>query len=94
MLSNGLEFREYVAAYTNAGAILREDFRDTEDLDGLFSGFDPEKVSYDTESWMYEGTETAPAAGQRDQPVRRRIRSRGRRRHRTRRPTAPRVGPR
>ncbi|NYH87153.1 formate dehydrogenase major subunit [Actinopolymorpha cephalotaxi] len=68
VLSNGLEFREYVAAYTNAGAILREDFRDTEDLDGLFSGFDPEKVAYDTESWMYEGTETAPAAGQRDQP--------------------------
>ncbi|MDT7598389.1 MAG: formate dehydrogenase major subunit, partial [Pseudonocardiales bacterium] len=35
-------FREYVVAYTNAGTILRDDFLDTEDLDGLFSGFDPE----------------------------------------------------
>ena len=43
VLDNELDFREYVVAYTNAAAILREDFQDTEDLDGLFSGFDPEK---------------------------------------------------
>ena len=42
VLSGGHDFREYVVAYTNAATILREDFRDTEDLDGLFSGFDPE----------------------------------------------------
>ena len=35
-------FREYVVAYTNAATIVSEDFRDTEDLDGLFSGCDPE----------------------------------------------------
>ena len=29
-------------AYTNAATIVSEDFADTEDLDGLFSGFDPE----------------------------------------------------
>ena len=68
VLSNGLEFREYVAAYTNAGTILREDLADTEDLDGLFSGFDPEEHVYDTETWQYEGTSAAPAGGQRDQP--------------------------
>ena len=28
--------------YTNAPVIIDEDFRDTEDLDGLFSGWDPE----------------------------------------------------
>ena len=28
------------SAYTNASTILREDFRDTEDLDGFFSGWD------------------------------------------------------
>jgi len=55
VLHNGKEFREYVAAYTNASAILREDFRDTEDLDGLFSGWDAEKKAYDPESWFYEG---------------------------------------
>jgi len=36
VLTNNSEFREYVVHYTNAPTILREDFRDTEDLDGLF----------------------------------------------------------
>jgi formate dehydrogenase major subunit len=48
-------FREYVVNYTNAPTILREDFRDTEDLGGVFSGFDPETASYDTTTWSYEG---------------------------------------
>jgi len=39
VLTNELYFKEYVAAYTNAGTILTEDFVDTEDLDGLFAGF-------------------------------------------------------
>jgi formate dehydrogenase major subunit len=59
-------FREYVVAYTNAGTILREDFRDTEDLDGLFSGFDPDTHVYDTSSWQYEGVNEKAAAGSRD----------------------------
>jgi formate dehydrogenase major subunit len=54
VLDNEKDFREYVLAYTNAAAILREDFRDTEDLDGLFSGFDPERRHYETDSWAYE----------------------------------------
>lgn len=53
VLSNGLYFEEYVRAYTNAATLVREDFRDTEDLDGLFSGYDPEKGSYDTATWAY-----------------------------------------
>jgi formate dehydrogenase major subunit len=56
ILENGREFRDYVVAYTNASAILSEDFRDTEDLDGLFSGWDPETRSYDNASWQYAGT--------------------------------------
>ncbi len=66
ILDNGREFREYVTAYTNAGTILREDFKDTEDLDGLFSGWDPEKGSYNNESWQYEGFEAFPALGRRE----------------------------
>jgi formate dehydrogenase major subunit len=66
VLSNELDFREYVLAYTNAGAILREDFADTEDLDGLFSGYDPETGQYDIASWNYEGADPAAAAGRRD----------------------------
>jgi formate dehydrogenase major subunit len=65
VLSNGLEFREYVAAYTNGPVVLSEDFQDTEDLDGLFSGFDPETRTYDHTSWNYAGRNVAPAAGKR-----------------------------
>src|SRR6059036_766764 len=42
VLAGEHDFREYVVAYTNAAAIVGEDFRDTEDLDGLFSGYDPQ----------------------------------------------------
>ena len=66
ILQNGREFREYVLAYTNASTILREDFRDTEDLDGLFSGWDEAAGTYDVETWQYEGVEAAAAAGQRE----------------------------
>src|SRR5579864_6730109 len=57
ILENGLEFREYVVRYTNAATIVSEDFRDTEDLDGLFSGFDADEAKYDVSSWQYEGSE-------------------------------------
>ncbi|SFF30789.1 formate dehydrogenase major subunit [Actinoplanes philippinensis] len=55
ILSNEKDFREYVVAYTNASMIVGEGFRDTEDLDGLFSGYDPELNVYDQSSWQYEG---------------------------------------
>jgi formate dehydrogenase major subunit len=73
VLAGGHEFRDYVVAYTNAAAILREDFRDTEDLDGVFSGFDPETGHYDSTSWQYEGTEVAAAAGARDTSYEQRV---------------------
>jgi formate dehydrogenase major subunit len=53
VLTNNKEFREYVVRYTNAPTILRDDFKDTEDLDGLFSGWDAEKKKYDPETWLY-----------------------------------------
>ena len=64
VLENDLFFRDYVVAYTNASVILREEFRDTEDLDGLFSGWDPEQKKYDTSSWRYAGND--PARPERD----------------------------
>ncbi len=66
ILANGRDFREYVAAYTDASTLLRDDFQDTEDLDGLFSGFDPETNTYDPTTWQYQGMGTAPAAGHRE----------------------------
>jgi formate dehydrogenase major subunit len=66
ILENERYFREYVVHYTNAPMILREDFRDTEDLDGIFSGWDPESAEYDPESWQYEGIDLHAAAGGRE----------------------------
>ena len=54
-IANARFFRDYVVHYTNAPAILRSDFKDTEDLGGLFSGWDGKK--YDPQSWQFEGAE-------------------------------------
>ncbi len=56
-LSHELWFREYVLAYTNATTLIKEDFRDTEDLDGVFCGLDPKTGRYEphTICWNYEG---------------------------------------
>src|SRR5947209_14522728 len=48
-------FKEYVAAYTNAATLINPEYVDTEQLDGLFSGFDQEKHRYDTRTWQYQG---------------------------------------
>jgi formate dehydrogenase major subunit len=65
VLTNDKYFRDYVLAYTNAATIITEDFRDTEDLDGLFSGFDAEHRTYDFEAWQYQGGEVGAASGAR-----------------------------
>jgi formate dehydrogenase major subunit len=59
-------FAEYVKAYTNAPMIVGEDFRDTEDLDGLFSGYDADAGTYDVRSWEYEDVHVEAATGPRD----------------------------
>ncbi len=55
ILETNSYFHDYVVHYTNAATLIREDYRDTEDLDGLFSGFDPASGTYaDQSSWDYE----------------------------------------
>src|SRR3954467_1412074 len=66
ILEHGREFREYVQAYTNARTIVSDDFRDTEDLDGLFSGLNTDEGVYERETWQYKGMEEGAAAGHRD----------------------------
>ena len=57
ILSNDLDFREYVTAFTNASTLISDEFRDAEDLDGLFSGYDADTATYDRGSWQYQGAE-------------------------------------
>lgn len=50
-LSNNLCHEEYVRQYTNGGFILVKDYKFD---DGIFSGYDPKKRSYDAASWKFE----------------------------------------
>jgi formate dehydrogenase major subunit len=67
VLESGSEFRDYVRAYTNARVILKEEFRDTEDVDGLFSGWVEDDKLYAISTWGYEGTSGEATAGKTEQ---------------------------
>ena len=67
IIENERYFPEYVKTYTNAATIVTDEFEDTEELDGLFSGWDPKKGEYDITTWRYEGMEPHGAAGQREE---------------------------
>ncbi len=56
-------FKEYVVNYTNASTIVCDAFRDTEDLAGLFSGFNPDRGMYDPATWNYEDCAVGVFAG-------------------------------
>ena len=56
-IENDLCFRDYIVHYTNAPVIIAEDFKDTEDLAGVFSGWKEDKKKYDPTSWLYEVAE-------------------------------------
>jgi formate dehydrogenase major subunit len=63
ILEQELWFDEYVKHYTNAPVVIHEAFEDTEDLDGLFSGWDPEEGKYDQTTWQYAGMEVHGSGG-------------------------------
>jgi formate dehydrogenase major subunit len=58
-------FHDYVVHYTNAATILRDDFKDTEDLGGVFSGWDEKNKSYGPDTWLYEGASESPEGAER-----------------------------
>ncbi len=66
IVENERYFKEYVVNYTNAPAIINKKFQDTEDLDGLFSGWQKDKGHYEARTWMYEGVDPEPAGGSRE----------------------------
>ncbi len=47
-------FKDYVQAFTNAAVILSDEYQDTEELDGLFSGWQKDEGQYESESWSYK----------------------------------------
>ena len=66
IMTHQLDFREYVLAYTNASFLVDERYQDTEDLDGLFSGYNPDTTSYDPSSWHYQGAAPGNSTGRGD----------------------------
>src|SRR5256712_54575 len=70
-------FKEFVVNYTNAATIISDDFKDTEDLEGVFSGlkgfkepdFWPENGNlgaYDNASWAYKRGPKGPGPATKD----------------------------
>jgi len=57
VLENELFFREYLVHYTNAPVIISQDFHDTEELEGVFSGWKADLKCYDPKTWWYEGAD-------------------------------------
>jgi formate dehydrogenase major subunit len=51
LVANNKVHMDYVKAYTNAPFIIREDFNFE---DGIFSGYNEDKRSYDRTTWAYE----------------------------------------
>jgi formate dehydrogenase major subunit len=68
-------FRDYLVNYTNAATLVREDFKDTEELDGLFSGFmhhadakaewtfNGNTCQYETATWQYQSSKRKEGSG-------------------------------
>ena len=54
LIEGDLWFKDFALAYTNIAHIIDENYVDSEDGDGVFSGFDPTNRSYSEESWQYE----------------------------------------
>jgi formate dehydrogenase major subunit len=61
LLENNLWFRDWAMAYTNLATIIEGGYRDTEENDGVFSGFQTADASYKVDTWQYEG-EVVPSA--------------------------------
>jgi formate dehydrogenase major subunit len=56
ILTSEKYFKEYVLAFTNASTIIEEGFKDTEELGGVFSGYQEKAHSYEPSKghWGYE----------------------------------------
>jgi formate dehydrogenase major subunit len=53
-IQHDLYFKDYVVHYTNASYLIDPAFKTPTDLDGLFTGWDEAKHTYDRTSWKYQ----------------------------------------
>jgi len=62
-IQNNRIAKEYLVNYTNAAFVVKKDFQMPGDTDGVFSGFDAGKHSYDRSTWNYSPAAGGAAAG-------------------------------
>ncbi|MBI2323863.1 MAG: molybdopterin-dependent oxidoreductase [Chloroflexi bacterium] len=60
IIENKKYFLEYMINYTNAATLINANFKDTEDNDGFFSGYNAQTRTYDNSTWQYQ-RKPAPA---------------------------------
>jgi formate dehydrogenase major subunit len=53
-IENKKYFHDYVVAYTNGPLLVDPEFKTPTDMDGLFSGYDEKKRSYDQSTWKFQ----------------------------------------
>jgi formate dehydrogenase major subunit len=74
-IENNRIAKDYIINYTNAAFVVDGGFKLPGDTDGVFSGFDAEKHTYNRATWNYSGTggksqqNTGPATGQNQAPA-------------------------
>ena len=59
VITNEKYFKDYVLNYTNAATIISPEYRDAEDLEGIFSGYNSQQRVYDNDTWQYDRTQVA-----------------------------------
>ena len=61
-IENNRIAKDYLIHFTNAAFVVEGDFKLPADTDGVFSGFDAERHSYNRASWNYSGGKPAQTA--------------------------------
>ncbi|GAC1650435.1 MAG: formate dehydrogenase [Herpetosiphon sp.] len=64
LIQNEKYFKEFVVAYTNGPTLIDPAYKDTEDLDGFFSGWDDKGKKYSPDTWKYQTTQTTNGQNQ------------------------------
>lgn len=61
ILENDCWFKEFALSYTNISTVIEPGFESPTEDSGYFSGWNPEQLTYNQDTWQYEG-QTVPSA--------------------------------